>query len=60
LNGDGETTVAEALTTMRFALGVEDVLSLTPAQLAALDMSGDGSLAAMDALEVLNRALGLG
>jgi hypothetical protein len=58
-NGDGETTIAEVITTMRFVLGVEDFRSLTPAQFAVLDMTGDGTLAVLDMQLAFRIAVGL-
>jgi hypothetical protein len=59
LNGDGEVTVSEALATARAIINGIAGTGLNDAQVAALDMDGDGRLTMADVVLSLRRALGL-
>jgi hypothetical protein len=56
LDGDGYVTVGDALVVARAVVGV---ITLTPAQFAAVDLDGDGSLTMSDAIAVIQRSIGL-
>ena len=56
-DGDGVVTSADALLTLRYALGIVDEASLI---IEAADFDGDGAVTSEDALMILRRALGIG
>lgn len=56
LDLDGSVTIADALLTMRYSMGL---LQLSEAQLALADFNGDGLIDFADALLILRRAMGL-
>ncbi|MBR4635447.1 MAG: choice-of-anchor J domain-containing protein [Clostridia bacterium] len=53
VDGDGEVTIADALLTLRYCMGVQD---LTDAQLAVADINGDGEVSLDDAILLLRLA----
>jgi hypothetical protein len=59
LNGDGEVTVSEALATANAVISGIAGAGLSDAQVAALDIDGDGRLTMADVVASLRRALGL-
>ena len=56
VDGDGAVTVADALLTLRAAMGI---VELTDAQLHAADIDGSGAANLTDALVILRAAMGL-
>ena len=54
-NGDGETTVEDALLLMRYLIGLEEV---DEANLASCDVNGDGTVDLADALLIMRKAMG--
>jgi hypothetical protein len=59
LNGDGVVTVSEALTTARVAVQGIATVGLSEAQVATLDIDGDGHLTMADVMLILRKAVGL-
>jgi hypothetical protein len=59
LNGDGAVTVNEALAAAQAVVSGIAGTGLTSAQVAALDMDGDGRLTMADVVRVLRAAVGL-
>lgn len=56
VNGSGEVDVADALLTMRYAMGIVD---LTPEQILLADVSGNGVVEVSDALIIMRMAMGI-
>ncbi|MBO4563207.1 MAG: hypothetical protein J5772_06310 [Clostridia bacterium] len=55
-DGSGEVTSADALTVLRFALGLTDI---PPTLIMLCDMDSDGEVTSADALAILRLAMGL-
>ena len=53
-DGNGEVSVADALMTLRVAMGLLDVSNIN---FSAADMDGSGTIAVADALSILRRAM---